>query len=399
MPSDRTTPRGAEPPDRNLLVRIAEATKLREGPEGVAAVLRAVFRAGPMPLNDLARTVRLPLPVATAVRRELESAGLLDRGGGVRVSEAGARFCETELALAARASVFEQVAGEDPQRMPDRLRPALALMEEHLATAPPPVDVTLDQAPCTAEAAVRRALAMFEAGAAEGRRIAVLGDDDSMSVALPAVAGAFGASPREIVVFELDSARCEQLEAAARRNGAPVEIVRHDLRDPLPPNHRGRFDLFETDPPYTLDGMELFVARGLEAMRPEIGLPGFLSYADLAATDQLALVRRLAALGLAPMRVRPSFNRYAGASILGSVGQFIDLRIAEVRATNEAKRHDGPIYTGEVRPRRRRYRCRACGTVAIVGSGEPYLTVDALKIAGCPNCGDHTFRREGLAIG
>ncbi|KAB0681869.1 bis-aminopropyl spermidine synthase family protein [Aureimonas leprariae] len=385
--------------DSRLLAVVAEATKLREGPEGVAALLRTVLRSGPMPLNELARAVRLPLPVATAVRRELESAGLLERGGGVRLSGAGRRFCETELALASGIASPAATAHADGSAVPPALHAALAAMERHLANAPPPIDVTLDQAPCTAETAVRRAEAMFAAGAVEGRRIALIGDDDSMSVAIPAVAGAFGGPPREIVVFEIDAARCEQLAAAAGHTGAPVRVVRHDLREPLPEACRGRFDLFVTDPPYTLEGMELFVSRGLEAMREEVGLPAFLSYGDLAAPDQLALLRCVTALGLAPTRIRPSFNRYAGASILGSVGQFIELRLGELRTPGEPRRHEGPIYTGEVRPRRRRYRCRACGVVTVVGTGETHATVEALKRDGCPRCGEHTFRREGLVAG
>lgn len=380
---------------QELLARIAEATSLREGPEGVAATLRAVFRSGPLPLRDLARVVRLPLPVAGAVRRELETAGLLERGGGVRLSAEGTRFCEIELALAARHDPVCHACAGGGIVIPNALRPALRLMEEHVA-AGPPVDVTLDQAPCKPETAIRRALAMFEAGAVEGRHIALLGDDDSMSVAIPLVARALGGAPKRIALFEIDPARCLHLEEAARLLQSPVEVVLHDLRDPLPGGVTGRFDTFETDPPYTLDGMALFVGRGLEAMRREAGLPGFLSYGDLSPGDQLALLRRLGDLGLAATRIRPSFNRYAGASILGSVGQLIDLRTTAESGPRAAVRFDRPIYTGEVRPRLRCYRCITCSAATIVGIGEGFPTIESLKGAGCPGCGGTGFRREGL---
>src|SRR5689334_1594587 len=80
-----------------LLQEIARDTKLREGPAGVATVLRAVKRLGRAPLNVVAREARLPLPVASAVRRELEKAGLLARDGGMRLTSAGDRLLEQHL--------------------------------------------------------------------------------------------------------------------------------------------------------------------------------------------------------------------------------------------------------------------------------------------------------------
>ena len=40
--------------DTSILETVARATRLREGPEGVAAVLRAVYRAGSLRLQDAA---------------------------------------------------------------------------------------------------------------------------------------------------------------------------------------------------------------------------------------------------------------------------------------------------------------------------------------------------------
>ena len=153
--------------------------------------------------------------------------------------------------------------------------------------------------------------------------------------------------------------------------------------------------MFETDPPYTVDGMSLFVSRALEALRTEPGLPGFLSYGDLAPDDLLDLQMRLTEMGLVATRIRPSFNSYQGASILGSVGQLIDLKTTRrTRAlTDREASFAAPIYTGEVRPRERRYQCKACSTITAVGMSEVFATVEALKAAGCPACGQTVFKR------
>lgn len=379
---------GAAPSD--LLDRVARATALREGPEGVALVLRTLAARAPLPLRELAVLVRLPLPVVAAVRRELEKAGLLTRGRGVALSEAGRRWLAAELGIGPRAASPGPPA-RAPGESDPRLAPVLAAMQAHL-DAGPPVDVTLDQAPCTAETALRRALAMVDAGAVDGRRIVILGDDDSVSLALALVARSLGLRPGRLAVLELDPGWRAHLAGAAERHGFELELVAHDLRQPLPAALRGAFDVFETDPPYTLAGLELFLARAIEALERRAELPGFLSYADLGADEMLAVQARLTGMGLAVRRVVPSFNRYAGAAVLGSVGQWLELATtAGTRTPLAGAAFAGPLYTGELRPKSRRYRCQACRTTLGVGAGERFATIGALKAAGCPGCGGVRF--------
>lgn len=403
-PTEDGTNPPASPPD--VLADVAAATSLREGREGVAGIVRTVAAEGPLALRDLARLVRMPLPVVSAVRRELETRGLFERGQGVGLTDAGRSFVTEALGIVPKPAVPRDPEGPRPRRTPPRpaddadegldplLVPLLPAMEAHVADGPA-VDVTLDQAPCTAETALRRALAMHRAGALAGRRILLIGDDDSLSVAIGLVAGAVSAPPRRLVVLELDPARIAHLERGAARHGIAFEPIAHDLREPLPEALAGRFDVVATDPPYTLDGMALFVSRGIEALEAGPGLKLFLSFADLSPDDRLDLQQRLSDLGLAILRMRPSFNHYGGASILGSVGQFIELETTgRTRSTTAGERFDTPIYTGEVRPRLRSYRCTECGLVTPVGAGERFATVEALKAAGCPRCGGQVFERQ-----
>src|SRR6476660_1310263 len=80
--------------DKNkLLKEVAARSNLREGPQGIESVLRAIFRAQheaqsePLTGRALARIVRMPVPVVTAVRRELESAGVVEPGPHVRLTD------------------------------------------------------------------------------------------------------------------------------------------------------------------------------------------------------------------------------------------------------------------------------------------------------------------------
>jgi predicted methyltransferase len=407
MTSNRSPGPPPPSPDPDLLADVAAATSLREGREGVAGIVRAVAGEGPLALRDLARLVRMPLPVVSAVRRELESRGLFERGQGVGLTAAGRAFAAEALGLAVAPERSRDEANPRPSRrtparavegaedgLDELLVTLLPAMEAHVADGPP-VDVTLDQAPCTAETALRRALAMHRAGALAGRHILLVGDDDSLSIAIGLVARAVSALPRRLAVLELDPGRIAHLERGAARYGITFEPLAHDLRDPVPEALAGAFDVVATDPPYTLEGMALFVSRGIEALGAGPGLKFFLSYADLSPDDRLDLQQRLTELGLAILRMRPSFNRYGGASILGSVGQFIELETtSRTRSAPAGERFDQAIYTGEVRPRLRSYRCIECGLATPVGTSQAFATVEALKAAGCPRCGGHVFERQ-----
>jgi N4-bis(aminopropyl)spermidine synthase len=372
-----------------ILQEVAEATSLREGTAGVEALLRAVHRNESGRLADAAREARLPLPVATAVRRELEKRGVLMRQHGLAFTTSGEEWVREKLGFGAALSV--DVPLTPKARLPEALEPVVRAMETHLALAPR-VDVTLDQAPCTAETSVRRAALLYRSGALEGRRIAIFGDDDSVALAI----GLFGRMlagkelPRRLTVFELDPERIAFLQQAADSVGFAIELVPHDLRDPLADEFLDAYDTFETDPPYTSAGASLFVRRGVEALDHGRGY-GMLSFGHTSPPDRLKLQQALTSLGVATTALYPAFNAYAGASILGSTSELHEL-IATGRTLAIEKWH-GALYTAEVNPRVRLYACTQCKRRWSLGTDKIPPTIEALKAAGCPACGNHDFKR------
>ncbi len=378
----------------DLLSKIAKATDLREGRAGVALIVRSVFRSGPLPLKDLARIVRMPLPVVSAVRRELEAVNLFKRGQGVELTPSGRSFAEDVLGLTSSYDPnCPHCVGRGMVIAPS-LQPILDSLNEHAADGPR-VDVTIDQAPCTPETALFRALAMHEAGAVEGNSIICIGDDDSISLSLALLGRTLGIKPRRLAVIDIDEMRLDHLARSATKYELEIELVHHDLRDPLPKYLVENFDVFQTDPPYTLEGMSLFLTRAIESLHKDTGLSGFLSYANLSPNDMLNLQAGLTEMGLAITRVRPSFNTYQGASILGSLGQLIDLKTTSNSMNLTVRdRYEGLLYTGEVRPRKRRYRCITCKTTIHLGLDQQVNTIEELKSLRCPSCGGTTFRRR-----
>ena len=199
--------------------------------------------------------------------------------------------------------------------IPDIVQPQVERLAEIIAGAPS-VDVTLDQAPCSPDTAMRRALLMLQKGALEGRRVLVVGDDDSVSIAIGLLGRALrqGDLTRGVTVIDADERRLSFLRDAAAREQLPLEVVHHDLRRPLPAALRRSFDVIETDPPYTLEGARLFLARGCEALTTETDGHCFLSFAHWPASQMLDLQKAFIELGLAVRAVWPNFNRYSGAA-------------------------------------------------------------------------------------
>ncbi|QWG17698.1 bis-aminopropyl spermidine synthase family protein [Bradyrhizobium sediminis] len=383
----------------SILDLIAQATRLREGPSGVSAMLRAVYRGGPLRLQDAAREARLPLPVATAVRRELEKAGLLERKHGLTLTGDGRELVERDLGMSTRIDVTCATCAGHGIVIPDSLQDEVARLAE-IITHAPSVDVTLDQAPCSPDTSMRRALLMLQNGALEGKRVLLLGDDDSVSIAIGLVGRALRQNDltkadltRGVTVIDADERRLAFLRDAAAREGLAIETVHHDLRRPLPPALRHSFDTIETDPPYTLEGARLFLARGCEALTAAADGHCFFSFAHWPPSQTLDLQKVFVELGLAVRAVWPNFNRYAGASVLGNLGQLIEL-VHAGKAAAELPDFSGALYTAEVNPRQRVYACAGCGKEIVLGQDGIPATIDEAKARGCSACGGHVFRRQ-----
>ncbi|HET9496022.1 MAG TPA: bis-aminopropyl spermidine synthase family protein [Chloroflexia bacterium] len=389
-----------------LLRSIAERADLREGPSGVEEVLRAVYRAGqdpdaePLAARALARMVRMPVPVITAIRRELEKEGVLQPGPHLQLTpEASRAMADTwgwgGQAAAQQGVICPECGGTGVAPRGPEWERVLGLLRKHFE-ANPRVDVTLDQSHCTPETNLRRVALMHEQGALAGKHVLVLGDDDSVSAAialLGKVAGKDGRLAKRVVAVDTDERILRHLRDIAMQEGVIVGLVRHDLREPLPEDLRAEFDTVSTDPPYTLPGLMLFLSRAVEALYPEGGRI-YLHFGHRPPDEQVEVQQAIASMGLVIEQMVPNFNEYVGAGVLAGVSDLYVLsatRGTEPLVTGE---FDQALYTGQVRPTLRTYACTSCGTQYGVGgeAGGQFATIEALKEQGCPACGGTSFR-------
>jgi len=120
----------------------------------------------------------------------------------------------------------------------------------------------LDHVAATSDTRLRRARLLAERYDLDGAGVLCLGDHDLTSLALALVA------PRaHVAVVDVDDEVLEHVDRSARALGVEVCCRFADLRLGLPSDLRGTADLVFTDPPYTPEGVWLFAARGIEAMR------------------------------------------------------------------------------------------------------------------------------------
>ena len=194
--------------------------------------------------------------------------------------------------------------GED---LPERL--------EALAAGLPPSVWRLDHVPATP--ATMAARARFLAGEYDlaGASVVCLGDHDLTSLALTLL------EPRtEAAVVDIDERVLDHIRSAALGHGLPVTTAFADLRLGLPPSLAHSADLVFTDPPYTPEGVRLFLLRALEALRRQ-GQPRVVfcyGYGERHLVRGVEVQGVLGDLRLAVEAVLPGFNRYRGAEAIGS---------------------------------------------------------------------------------
>ena len=197
-------------------------------------------------------------------------------------------------------------------------RPDATLLTERmaeLAKGLPPSRWRLDHVPATPETMAQRALYLSGEYALGGASVLCLGDHDLTSLAVGSVA-----PDAELTVVDIDEPILDHITESADRLGVPLAAAWADLRLGLPPSCVGTADFAFTDPPYTVEGIRLFLTRGLEALRRS----GHERLAFCFGTGDRHLVKALEVqsvlgeLRLALEAMLPGFNHYDGAEAIGA---------------------------------------------------------------------------------
>ncbi|WP_243657772.1 bis-aminopropyl spermidine synthase family protein [Parafrankia sp. BMG5.11] len=183
-----------------------------------------------------------------------------------------------------------------------------------IAAAPAPRR-DLDHVAATAATLARRAAWLTSTYDLAGRRVLFVGDHDLTSVALarrqPGV---------EITVVDLDERTLAYIDATARSEGLSIRTLFGDLRFTLPPAAREWADLVLTDPPYTPEGVGLFLGRALAGLGDRKNGVVVVAYGHSRLHPMLGfqVQQSMQQFGVVFEAILPAFNRYDGAQAVGS---------------------------------------------------------------------------------
>lgn len=378
---------------KNYVEQASEHIRLQEGTQVIEQLLLECYLSPGISTKELARKTLLPTPVAAAIKRELIKAGALVQDRGVCCTSDGRTWIEREWGFhGLNHSLYHDLFDETKWR--GSLKDLLPVLEEYLSQRPS-VDVQIDQSKCTPETSLRRAILCLKQHALIGKKILCVGDDDLVSVSIGLLLQQLfpdtGHTVAQVDVLDIDERFLRYIEKIAVERELPIKCHRVDLREPLPENLHKQFDCFFTDPPYTLQGMGVFVSRGIQALKREKGLPIFLSFAHKSPAFMLAMQREFVRMGLTVNANFPQFNAYEGAEMIANRSQMFILRTTDQTKPEYSEKFTDALYTGEVKQTLRTYRCKECSRDVFVGINEEFATIEQLKNEGCGGCGHATF--------
>lgn len=247
--------------------------------------------------------------------------------------EHGRRVRCTERGLAALARELIARAAPDP------VEPSWLARYSEIARRRGAAKTALDQVYATDDTVARRAELLRSAGEHQ-RGLVFLGDDDLTSAALQ-LAGA----GRRTTVFDIDADVLEVLATAATEHGWEHVGVEHDLREPIPRAHRGRFGAVFTDPPYALAGFRLFVSRAACLLKPDGRLYVCFGQSRRASERGLQKQRVLSEAGYLVEAVHEDFNEYVGAESIGSRSALWRCRVTPETRSLVRGTETGPIHS------------------------------------------------------
>jgi N4-bis(aminopropyl)spermidine synthase len=358
-------------------------------------VLRAIGELDTASTRSVSHRAGLPLPVVAAINNELRRRGLLSRERPSRLTGQG-RTLVDEVAPSLDLDPTCNCCGGHGVVTPAGLHDLAEELAEIAARAPA-VDLTLDQSHCTVATKLRRVLALMRYRLVPCEGALLVGDDDLISIAIALVSARLGVRlATRLAVIDIAEDVVEFLGAELDALKVNAELVRHDLRDPLPANLRAGFDLAMTDPPYTPEGATLFLTRAVEGFPSGPGHTIALSFGPKGPQDALEVQDAFGELGLVVQAMHTDFNEYHGAGVIGSRSNLHLLGTTHRTASVQPGSYTGRLYTADRRAADRWYLCLQCRARYEVGPDAAWQTISALKRVGCPNCHSTRFRPLSL---
>ncbi len=334
-----------------ILTLVAERAQLAEGIEGVRSILLIMYRFPSLKNKKVAQKTEIAIPTIAAVRGELVKAGIIEKKNFL--GEKGRKWVKERLSLRFDYDPLPGSFDNAIEEIPEEFS-ILNNIKEIIQNRPDP-EFALDQSHADFSTIVKRTLFLLKKGDIEGRRIIFLGDDDNISLAVGLTRLA-----KEITVLDIDKRVLDYIkQKAAEYSFQNFNIVRHDLRKPCPKEIVNRYDVVVMDPPYTVQGLRLFLKRASQVLKSSINVKGktystigkkcLLSFGNKPPIEMQKIQSSILDHGFIIKQMIPDFNRYKGGSIIGQFSHLFYLNsVIYPQSKYNLSFSSRPIYTSEV---------------------------------------------------
>ncbi len=295
---------------RNISQKVAVPEKL------ILDMLFVLSDGSKVENNELIRKVGVSKNALNHVKAQL-SEYLHKPSQHTQLSDKGVSFVRSLISegYASQDSMYKVFEGETYKKIVD-------LLIKHKDTRSTPKR-QIDQVFAIAETSARKASLMNFLGDIDQKRTLMLGDDDLVSIGVASQMKA-----KSIDVLDLDNDIIETVRNIEKAENYHINSTSYDARNNLPNEFAGKFDVVFTDPPYTPEGVELFLSRAISALDPKNPTGRiYLCYgnSDNAKERFLLIYRAIVNSGLFIRFIFDKFNRYNGAESIGSTSSIFVL--------------------------------------------------------------------------
>lgn len=377
----------------NYIDKVNCNVKIDEGKIFLESFLREVYLNESTSNKNIAEVIKLPIPIVSAIKKEFIKEKILIQENGIKLTSLGKKYVEEELKYSQlNKNIYKELINED--YLNSKSFNELSAELNEIMDNRPKADLTIDQTHCTATTSLKRAIFCLKNNSLIGKNIICIGDDDLVSISLGLLLKKLFKSSEDkafIKVIDIDSRYLEYISEVSNRLNLNITCENLDLRIPIQNELLNKFDCFFTDPPYTLNGLKLFLTRGIETLKKEKGLSIFLSFSHKSPDFTFKMMQLFIDLNIVPIEIIKGFNRYIGAGIIGNEGQLIYLNTTSNTENIEEDIFLDKIYTGEMREGKKIYICKGCGEKYEIGFGKEIKTIEELKKIKCRKCNSDTF--------
>ncbi|MCS7118682.1 MAG: bis-aminopropyl spermidine synthase family protein [Archaeoglobaceae archaeon] len=231
----------------------------------------------------------------------LISSGFLEFSKGIlRITEKGKEILRGFINLEAHCSFCEGTG-----YLIDGFYSKILSEFKNICKDRPPAVERFDQGFIDEEGVIRRLEFIHERGDIYGKFF-IVGDDDLFSIA-----ASLTGLPAEIVVIDVDERLVKFINKISKSNDLGISAYVYDVQKKFPEEFYKKFDVFVTDPVETIDGIKLFLSRGVSTLKG-VGCAGYFGLTTLEASRRkwYEIEKMILEMGFVITDVRRRFNIY-----------------------------------------------------------------------------------------